>query len=128
MIDFEGNYSAWMQKLAQNAAAAKELKDAKGKASSRGNAKPQASKIQASKPQQSKKADNPYLRPYGKLAMKDLERQITETEIALAECQGQFAGARSFKDPSRNKALQAEHDTLAKKLKDLEAEYFAREQ
>jgi ATP-binding cassette subfamily F protein 3 len=123
VVDFEGNYSAWMQKLAANIAAAKAAKEAKNKPAHK-----QAQKPQPQKPAPSKKADNPYLRPFGKLAMKDLERQITETEIAIAECQEAFSGARSFKDPARTKTLQRDHDALAKKLKDLEAEYFAREQ
>jgi ATP-binding cassette subfamily F protein 3 len=123
VTDFEGNYSAWMRKLAANAAAEKAAREEKKKpAQKQQTAKPQAAKAQ------SKNADNPYLRPFGKLGMKELERQITETEIELAECQEAFAGGGSFRDPSRNKSLQAKHDTLAKKLKDLEAEYFAREQ
>ena len=123
ITDFEGNYSAWMARLAQNAAAAKALKDAKNKPAPKQTARPQVEKKSSSK-----NADNPYLRPFGKLGMKELERQITDTEIALAECQSSFTGARSFKDSSRNKNLQSEHDQLAKKLKDLEAEYFTREQ
>ena len=124
VTDFEGNYSAWMRKLAANAAAEKAAKEEKKKPAQKQqqSAKPQAAKGQ------SKNTDNPYLRPFGKLDMKQLERQITETEIELAECQEAFAGAGSFKDPSRNKNLQAKHDALVKKLKDLEAEYFAREQ
>src|SRR5206468_3379030 len=43
--------------------------------------------------------DNPYLRPFGRLSVKELEKQITETEIALSECQSNFADTDSFKDP-----------------------------
>ena len=68
-----------------------------------------------------------YLRPFGKLTMKELELQITETEVLLAECQEQFGAAESLKNPSRGQKLQTEYDQLAKKLKQLEAEYFARE-
>ena len=59
--------------------------------------------------------------------MDDLERQISETEIAVGECQQALADAATFKQPSRGKKLQAEYDQLAEKLKQLEAEYFARE-
>jgi hypothetical protein len=45
----------------------------------------------------------------------------------LAEFQQSFSAAAGFKDPSRAQKMQAEHDKLAKKLKQLEAEYFERE-
>ena len=45
-----------------------------------------------------------------------------------AHCQEAFASSVSFKDPARGPRLQQEHDRLAKKLKQLEAEYFEREQ
>ena len=60
--------------------------------------------------------------------MEELERQITDTEIAIAECQESFGDADSFKDPSRGQKLQSEYESLSKKLEALEAEYFAREQ
>ena len=73
------------------------------------------------------KKDNPYARPFGRLSKEELEQQITETELALAECQEMFATADSFKEPARGQKLQAEYDAIAKKLEQLEAEYFARE-
>ena len=84
-------------------------------------------KVQAKPAAQDKARDNPYLRPFGKLSMGDLERQIADTEIAIAENQQTMADPAAFKNPSRGKSLQAESDALAKKLKQLEAEYFARE-
>jgi hypothetical protein len=59
--------------------------------------------------------------------MKELETEITETEVALAECQQSLGNVSAFKDRSRAQQVQAEHDKLAKKLKQLEAEYFERE-
>ena len=59
--------------------------------------------------------------------MEELEQQITDTELALAECQQGFADADAFKEPQRGQKLQDEYDALAKKLEQLEAEYFARE-
>jgi ATP-binding cassette, subfamily F, member 3 len=118
MIDFSSNYSAWMQRLAAQAERpAPAAAQAKSKDST--PARPKDS---------SKKKDNPYARPYGRLSLEDLERQITDTEIAIAECQEGFGDAGSFKDPSRSQQLQAEYKALSKKLEALEAEYFAREQ
>ena len=118
LVDFDGSYTAW---------AAKE---------SAGLQKPSApaakSKSKSAPPPQpkpaAKRADNPWARPFGRLTLAQLEKQITETEIALGECQQLFSDGDTFKDPSKGSKLQNEHDALAKKLKELEAEYFAREQ
>jgi ATP-binding cassette subfamily F protein 3 len=120
MTDFEGNYSRWHDRVVAKAAAAKP------------QAAERSKKNQKSAPAQTPKSksqnrDNPYLRPFGKLTMQELERQITETEIAVAESQQAFADAAAFKDPSRRQKLQAEHEQLTKKLQQLEAEYFERE-
>jgi ATP-binding cassette subfamily F protein 3 len=122
MLDFDGNYSKWHNKV---------LADERAKAQAEADAKrPQSRKPPA--PIRNPKSkiqnkDNPYLRPFGRLSMKELETEITETETALAEFQLAFADAGGFKDPSRVQRMQAEHDKLAKKLKQLEAEYFERE-
>ena len=55
------------------------------------------------------------------------EDKVSALETALAESQQSFGDAAGFKDPSRAQRMQAEHDKLAKKLKQLEAEYFERE-
>ena len=62
------------------------------------------------------------------MSTEDLERQITETEIAVAECQEQFADPMAFKEPGSAQRLQKEMEELSKKLEQLEAEYFAREE
>jgi hypothetical protein len=62
------------------------------------------------------------------LSLQELERQITDTEVALADCQESFGDADSFKDPGRSQRLQGQYKALSKKLEALEAEYFAREQ
>ncbi len=126
IADFEGNYTAWMARLAQKAAIAREEAREAAEAKSRRSSKPQPAKQQPKKVE--KKADNPYLRPFGRLSLKELEQQITDTEIELAHCQEAFASSVSFKHPSSGPKLQQEHDRLAKKLKQLEAEYFEREQ
>jgi ATP-binding cassette subfamily F protein 3 len=117
VIDFAGGYSEWVRKL--NA----EVIEQK---SSQASPKPRPKSVVASQ-EQSKKKDNPYSRPFGRLSLEDLERQITETEIAIAECQEGFGDSDAFKDPSRGQKLHAEYEELSKTLEALEAEYFARE-
>jgi hypothetical protein len=73
------------------------------------------------------KKDNPYARPFGRLTLAELERQITDTEVALAECQESFGDAGTFKDATGGQKLQQEYKALSDKLQALEAEYFARE-
>jgi hypothetical protein len=73
------------------------------------------------------KKDNPYARPFGRLSSQELEREITDTEVAIADHQQQFGDADSMRDQSRAKRLQAEYQSLSKKLEQLEAEYFERE-
>jgi hypothetical protein len=62
------------------------------------------------------------------LTLEELEQQITDTEIALQECQDSFGDADAFKDPGRGQRIHSEYESLSKKLEALEAEYFAREQ
>jgi ATP-binding cassette subfamily F protein 3 len=121
MIDFEGTYSAWAAKHAAAVQEQQEAATAKRKPSN-----PPSQKPAAQKPNPAKKDSN-WSRPFGKLSLPDLERQITETEIAVAEYEQQFAGVGTQKDARRGRNLRAEYDALSKKLKDLEAEYFARE-
>jgi len=47
--------------------------------------------------------------------------------MAVNECQQALADAATFRDPGRAQKMQNEYDQLSKKLKQLEAEYFARE-
>ena len=122
MVDFGGSYSAWMQKLAADAAAEAERKAAATQS------RPKEVPAAARPKDGAKKKDNPYARPYGRLTLEELEQQITDTEVALAECQEGFGDAESFKDPGRSQRLQAEYKALSEKLEALEAEYFAREQ
>jgi ATP-binding cassette, subfamily F, member 3 len=117
--DFSGSYSQWVRKQEESA------KGAADKATSKTKNKPVEKTEERPK---EKKKDNPYLRPFGRLTLSELEQQITDTEIAIAECQSGFANTGSFKDSSRNQKLHGEYQTLVKKLEALEAEYFARNQ
>ena len=125
LVDFAANYSAWIQKLADDAAAARPAKRGGGGAQ---QSKPKEAPPRPKDPPGGKKKDNPYARPFGRLTLPELEREITDTEVAIAECQEGFGATESFKDPSRAQQLQADYKTLSKKLEALEAEYFAREQ
>jgi len=116
--DFGGRYSQW---------AARQVEAAERRTSpesSKSKPKPSTDSARES----AKKKDNPYLRPFGRLTLEELERQITETEVALAECQESFAVPEVVRDPARGRELQSEFDGLSKKLEALEAEYFARGQ
>ena len=120
--DFALNYSGWVRKLAADSAAAKEAAAA---AASRSKSRPEPPR--PAPRDSAKRKDNPYARPFGRLTLEELEREITDTEVAIAECQEGFGDAESFKDPSRAQRLQDEYKELSKKLEGLEAEYFARE-
>lgn len=112
---FAGNYTEWVRKRADRAAAEKAReKEAKTNPSKRIAAPAK------------KRADNPWLRPFGRLSIEELEHQIVETETALAECQSIFGDAETARDPARARKLNDDYATLGEKLKELEREYFAR--
>jgi ATP-binding cassette subfamily F protein 3 len=124
VVDFAGNYTDWQEKLRADA----EEAAARGERVKAGEgAKPQVSRSSGAGAKSGAKKDNPYLRPFGRLTTEDLERQITDTEIAIAECQEHFADTDAFKDPVGAQKLQKELEGLAKRLEQLEAEYYARE-
>jgi ATP-binding cassette, subfamily F, member 3 len=109
LVDFAGGYSEWIKKDRKKV-----------------STPPPPNKVKpepAAKPS-AKNQNNPYARPFGRLSMPELEKQISDSEIALAECQSRFAEVG--KDKGAAKSLQKEHDSLAAKLEALEAEYFAR--
>jgi ATP-binding cassette subfamily F protein 3 len=114
--DFNGSYSAWAAKQSEQRQQVILSTSVRIKSASQ------------SAPHKPKAKDNPYTRPFGRLSTQDLEQQITETEIAIAECQQSFGDAEAFKDPRRGQQLHSEYSALTKKLEELEAEYYAREQ
>ena len=113
VVSFAGSYRAWVQKQAEDAAPRPDRPRAEAKPRAERTARPAN--------------DNPYKRPFGRLTLPELEDQITQTEIDLAECQQRFADAEQFKDASGGRKLHEEYDALSAKLQALEAEYFARE-
>jgi ATP-binding cassette subfamily F protein 3 len=184
MDDFEGNYTAWMQKRQAKAdeARLKKAEETRGKDSNKnknkyaqgkpasnqggGNsASNQASSVKQSggsansgtaksggsstgngfKPSASgnsggggnagasnnanskpAKKDNPYSRPFGRLTVEELERQIADSEAAVQSAQTALGDPALFKDVARGKKLQADLEAATKKLEQLEAEYYAR--
>ncbi len=119
IVDFSGNYTAWAKRQAELAAQAKKS-DSKKSDSKKNQGR------QQQPPPPAEKADNPWKRPFGRLSVEELEQQITQTEIALSEFQGQFADPELARNVSRRKKLTEEYDALSVKLKQLEEEYFTR--
>jgi len=119
MVDFAGNYSKWHARVAADTRVA----DAKAQAKS---TKRESAPRQQAAQSKRKNTDNPYLRPFGKLSLQELEREITNTEVAIAECQSSFGDTDSFKEASRGQQLQSEYKRLSQKLEQLEAEYYNR--
>jgi ATP-binding cassette subfamily F protein 3 len=115
MIQFSGNYTAWATRQAQLAAEARRPK----------TPEPKESKPRPNLPPK-KRPDNAWARPFGRLTVKELEQQITETEIALAEFENLFADVGLARDSQRAKKLNDDFAALGKKLKQLEQEYFTR--
>ncbi len=124
IVDFPDTYSAWVRKQKERAQGEQEKTERSSASAPKSKPKP----AQPRETKESSRKDNPYARPFGRLTLKELEQQISETEIAMAECQSSFGDPENFKDSSRGKKLQAEMKKLTDKLKSLEQEYFAREQ
>jgi len=115
-IQFTGNYTAWAKRQAQLAAEARQPKPPP----------PRENNARQSKPAPRKKSENPWSRPFGRLTVKELEQQITETEVAIADCQSLFTDTTITRDAGKSKKLKDDFTALEKKLKELEQEYFTR--
>jgi ATP-binding cassette subfamily F protein 3 len=125
VTSFGGSYSAWVSKLREDQSDRAAAANAKNRAEPKPRA-PEAVTHAATK--DTKERDNPYKRPFGRLSLPELEEQITQTEVDLAECQQRFADADQFKDAIGGRKLHDEYESLSAKLQALEAEYFARGQ
>jgi ATP-binding cassette, subfamily F, member 3 len=111
LTSFDGSFTAWSKHKAIKAAPPPPPPPER-------KAKPQ--------PPKKKGADNPWSRPFGRLSVQDLEKQIAQTEGEIARCQQRFGDAGVARDADQSRQLTQEHKTLAKKLRDLEEEYFTR--
>ena len=148
VLDFDGGYSAWHQKQVDAQAEEKRRKTESNKAKPQAKA-PDKSQQQKNQPQreqkypqsggksdpkqaggksQSNRGGNPYARQFGRLTVKEIETQITETEIAMSDCQQSFTDPAISRNPDRMRKAQGELDKLTKTLKALEEEYFLREE
>jgi len=128
LIDFEGTYSEWVLKsksLIAKYEAAKSGAPAKPQQQEKPKHEPKPAPKSQNAP--TKKKDNPYARPFGKLSVKELEHEISMAEQAIEQAQAKIADPANFRDQQKLKKLQAEHDTLQAKKEQLEAEYYARE-
>jgi len=123
VVDFEGNYGEWVAKLAQIERDKRAPQDRKP--AQKQSAKPQA--VVKPAPAQNAKSDNPYKRPYGRIALPELEKKIQETERELANMQLQFTDTKFARDQKALKKLQDDHDRLRTSLDEMEKEYYARE-
>jgi ATP-binding cassette subfamily F protein 3 len=112
IVQFDGNFTAWSKHAAPKRLAPP----------------PKLQKPQKPQPpaQAKKKSQNAFARPFGRLTLDQLEKQITQTEIALAECQSSFADPAISRAADASRKLNEQYQTLQRKLADLEAEYFAR--
>jgi ATP-binding cassette, subfamily F, member 3 len=117
LVDFDGSYTAWMRRMQADATRA-----AEAAARAQESAPSPALRPRPSAPRK----DNPYLRPFGRLTVEELERQIHETEATIARCEEAFADAETFREAARGQQLHAEYDAAREQLRQLEEEYFAR--
>jgi ATP-binding cassette subfamily F protein 3 len=111
LIDFAGGYRKWVEKVSAPATVA-----------------PQPRKQPSINPHAARSArDNPYKRPFGRMSVEDLEKRIHQTEQELKACQQRFGDPETFRDPTRARQVQEEHEALQETLEQLEQEYFLRE-
>ncbi|MBC7782333.1 MAG: ABC-F family ATP-binding cassette domain-containing protein [Burkholderiales bacterium] len=137
MIDFEGTFKEWHDKLAEDRKKPDQKKPDQKKNGSKNEPKKQAAMSSPApvhknpvqvKPNQKKdgqKKDNPYARPFGRFSVGEIEAQIAATEKEIASAQESLA--QSFRDAGKSKKLQQVLDQQTDKLKQLEQEYFLRE-
>lgn len=112
IVAYDGGYAQWVSRMEADAAR---------------TAPRRVAPAERPQPTPRRNAANPYLRPFGRLSVAQLEEQITQTEIELAECQQQFGDSESMRDAASVKDLQSQFEALSKKLVQLEEEYYSRE-
>ena len=120
ITDFEGGYTAWQQKVQQQKADA-------AKPAPKQPPKKDPPKQQPQQPKPAAKKDNPYARAFGRLSVKELEREIAAAEAAVANTTAALSDPANARDPNRGRRAKGDAETAAAKLKALEAEYYARE-
>ncbi len=132
IIDFDGGYTKYANKQKEDAAAAAAAKSKPKQQPAPKKDQPkkeqkQQPRPQSNQPSHSNKKDNPYARPFGRLSIKELEKQITESETGLEKCRESLSNPSVARDPQKSREVKQQHDELQAKLRGLEEEYYARE-
>jgi len=126
---FEGNFTAWSRHTAARAAEAAAAAKAPKQRNSSHQRSQQPSKLQPDKSQpDKKKSPDHWSRPFGRLTVQELEKEIAKVEGEITRCQASMGETKNSRDEQASRRLLAENAALAKKLKELEAEYFTRGQ
>ena len=129
VIDFDGRFSDWVTRQQSLAAAPTTRRENKTKPKDRSAVLSTARSLAgapSTKPARPVK-DNPYKRPFGRLSVAELETEIHACETAIVGLQSRFGDPRVMRDPSAVQRLTAELEQASERLRQLEAEYFARE-
>jgi ATP-binding cassette, subfamily F, member 3 len=116
--DFDGGFHAWTEKQNRKAAEATPAKKPEQKKKD----EPRSAAVAPAARPTEKKKDNPYTRPFGKLDLKALEKQIADTETEIARVSTDLAKAKA----GNAKQLSQQLKTAQGKLEQLEAEYMLR--
>jgi ATP-binding cassette, subfamily F, member 3 len=122
IVSFEGNYTAWVKSGSKKKVEQAEAQETRAAQPSR---KPKPAKKQSQSPPRDN-SQNPWARPFGRLSVEELERQIALTETEIGRCQEKMGDSNIARDPDHGRRIVEEHDALTKKLRELEKEYFAR--
>jgi ATP-binding cassette subfamily F protein 3 len=119
LTDFEGGYTEWTKKAA-------EKKEQPKKEQPKPQQQIKKEQPRSEQKQQPKK-DNPYARPFGRLTLQELEREIASGESAVEKTQAAMSDPAMARDAARGRKAKADHEAAVAKLKQLEAEYYVRE-
>ena len=124
MVDFDGGFDAWHDKPKTAA------KPAPQRAVQKAAPKQQPAKAAPPKNEnrsndKAKKPANAYARPFGRLSMPEIEKEIQAAERAVSTAQNDLA--KAYRDVAKSKSASAALEAATEKLKQLEEEYFLRE-
>ncbi len=140
VLDFEGTFAKYQEKQRQLAADVVAAKAAAEAAAKQNNRKQSSQPVRQPQKQQAavavkaapvaqpaKKKENAYLRPFGKYATAELDKMIKKTEAQVASVEKRLADPGTFRDAGKMRSAQAEHETLAQQLAQMEEEYLGRD-
>ncbi len=119
LTDFEGGYTEWTKKAAEKKEQPKKEQPRKQE--------PKKEQPRNEQKNQQPKKDNPYARPFGRLTLQELEREIASAEKSVEKTQAAMSDPAMARDANRGRKAKADHEAAVAKLKELEAEYYVRE-